>query len=216
MLYTTSTFTFVIIPDMLDGLVLSNEDKLNLADELLTKLSNIEAKEVERETNENQRILDETARVSEFNDIKTEFNTLKTDIEDMQGSLTAILPINIPSCPSGETNRVLFSIPTVYQTGYQITINSLQLIPFGDIQGMVGVLTSTISIVEGIDTISETIFDTTNAFPTNGTVEELTIIDGLIDKSDDVHLIVTNDSPVITPEFSLQVGYNIEKVLENI
>ncbi len=236
-IFTSNIFRFVILADQVNGCTLSDEDKVSLVNDLLQKLSNISFKEDEREANELQRIFNESERVksenvrianedirinnetnridaetlrnSEFDTIKDEYVSLVAVLKD---SLNHMIVFDIPSFsnpPDIAIHRILFTAPT----GYKCTITGIKVISNGDSIGINDINTSQIQLMEGLDIISDTTFNDVVAFPAKNETKELTIIDGLIDKDDDVYIKVTNGDGVTTPNFSLQLNYDIEKLV---
>jgi len=221
--FTTNIFRFVILADMINGCTLADEDKISLVNELLTKLANISFEEDDRETNELQRITNEgirekneqdridaaTLRNSEFSTMKDEYVSLVAVLKD---SLNQMIIFDIPSFsnpPDAEIHRILFSAPT----GYTCTITGITIISNGNSVGIDATDTSQIQLIEGSDIISDTTFNDVVVFPGANETKELTIIDGLIDKDDDVYIKVINGEGVTTPNFSLQLNYDIEKIV---
>jgi hypothetical protein len=234
---TTNVFRFVIIADILDGCILANEDKASLVNELLSKLANISFKEDARDaaelirisneairvSNENARISSETTRQSnettrQSNESSREsaFDTMQTDYalltDEIRDSLNRMVVFNIPGMknPPLETlSKILFTIPV----GYTFTITEITLISDGDAVGINATDTCNLQLIEGSDIISDTTFNDVNLFPSTNITKKLTIIDGLIDKDDNVYINIVNGAGVTTPEFSLQINYDIAKII---
>ena len=212
---TTNIFRFIIMPDMIDGCTLANEDKVSLVNDLLSKLANISFKEDARDKAELIRILNETGRINSEIQRVSDFNTMQDDYalltDEIRDSLNRMVVFNVDSLknpPDESLNRLLFSVPF----GYRFTITELNLISHGDSAGIDETSTARIQLIEGSDIISDTTFDNITLFPSENEKVLLGIIDGLIDKDDDVYINVVNGASVTTPEFSLQINYDIEKI----
>jgi hypothetical protein len=247
---TSNIFRFVVLADMMNGCTLSNEDKVSVVSDLISKLSNISFEEDEREASEIDRVFQESERVSseniriasedtrqeketqrtvnegvrtinestrqsnestrtsEFSDMKEEYVSLIAILKD---STNQMIVFDIPSFsnpPDIAIHRILFTAPD----GYTCTITGIKIISNGDSIGIDDVNTSNLQLIEGSDIISDTTFTDLELFPTKNETKDLVIIDGLIDKDDDVYIKVVNGEGVTTPNFSLQLNYDIEKI----
>lgn len=165
--------------------------------------------EANRIDSEALRVDAESVRNTEFIGIKEEYVSLVAVLKD---SLNQMIIFDIPSFsnpPDLEIHRILFSAPT----GYVCTITGITIISNGDSTGIDAVNTSQLQLIEGSDIISDTTFTDVEVFPAKNVTKELAIIDGLIDKDDDVYIKVINGDGVTTPNFSLQLNYDIEKIV---
>jgi hypothetical protein len=165
--------------------------------------------ETDRQSSESGRVTNETNRQSDFVTMQDEYVSLVAVIRD---SLNQMIVFDIPSFsnpPDAEIHRILFSAPA----GYKCTITEIKIISNGSAIGIDAINTSQIQLIEGSDIISDTTFNDVELFPSKNETKELVIIDGLIDKDDDVYIKVVNADGVTTPNFSLQVSYDIESIL---
>lgn len=240
---TSNIFRFVVLADMMNGCTLSNEDKVSVVSDLISKLSNISFDEDERELAEIDRIFEEaernkkevlrdnaenlrndaevlrvdaetirgeeaSTRTTEFSDMKDEYVSLIAILKD---STNQMIVFDIPSLsnpPDVAIHRILFTAPL----GYTCTITGIKIISNGDSFGIDDVNTSNLQLIEGSDIISDTTFTDLEIFPSKNETMDLVVIDGLIDKDDDVYIKVVNGDGVIIPNFSLQLNYDIEKI----
>lgn len=234
--FTSNIFRFVVIADQLNGCTLADEAKVSLINELISQLTNVTIEEDIREANELSRILNESnrieaennragnedsriesetervlaevSRVEEFDTIKSDYTSLVATVMD---NLNHMIIFDIPSLknpPDEQVHKILFSIPS----GYVYTITGLSMISKGESAGINELNTSQIQLIEGEDIISDILFNDVNLFPSENETKVLTVIDGLIDKDNDVYIKVINGAGVTTPEFSLQINYDIEKI----
>lgn len=188
-----------------------------------------EAGRVTAESNRNQTFGEAMTQfagiVSEFDTMKEEHsgfsnsvNTIQNDVNQLQSNHSALsnkvdsnlnrmVLFDIESNNETTIDKVLLSAPT----GYRITVTSATIISRGSALGLTDTETSTLQLKNGETVISEVVFNDVIGFPTNNSTYAMTITSGEVLSEETISINMANMTGVNTPEFTVQINYDIIK-----